>query len=164
MPYGGSTRFFHLPYMLRGDYMTEVQEEERSELRFLSNCDEEEQERLKTFIEKYLSVYLPYAGDLRGGGLGWWGELSHLIVRGGELEERLIQARKGFGFGNTKSLELLDFDYRLFSRLNAGCWFVDLGYTIETEGLHGEVVEEYSIRLLIRETDGKLLTEAMFNY
>lgn len=32
MPYGGSTRFFHLPYMLRGDYMTEAQEEERARI------------------------------------------------------------------------------------------------------------------------------------
>lgn len=142
----------------------EVPEDERGEARFLSNCTQEEQERLRSFIEQYLNVYLPYAGDLRGGGLNWWGELSHLIVRGGELEERLIQARKGFGFGNTKSLELLDFDYRLFSRLTEDCWFVDLGYTIETEGLSGLVTEDYSIRLLIREQDGKLLTEAMFNY
>ena len=32
MPYGGITRFFHLPYMRRGDYMTAEQEEERARI------------------------------------------------------------------------------------------------------------------------------------
>ena len=142
----------------------EVPESEWDEEHFLSNCTAQEREALSDFAKTYLEAYLPYAGDLQRAGLYYWSELSHLIVRGGELEERLIQARKGFGFGNTKSLEVLEYDFRLFSRLADDAWLVDLGYTIETEGLDGVVEEEYQLRLLVREEDGELLTEAMFNY
>lgn len=142
----------------------EVPEDARTEQRFLSNCSAKEREQLESFTEEYMSCYLPYAGDLRLNGYGYWSELSHLIVRGGELEERLVQARKGFGYGNTKSLKVLAYDFRLFSRLTETHWFVDFGYTLETEGLHGAVEEDYQLRLLIREEGGKLLTEAMYSY
>lgn len=142
----------------------EVPEEERETLRYLDTCMKEDRERLSAFIEEYLNVYLPYAGDLRGGGISWWSELSHKIVRGGELEERLLQARKGFGYGNTNDIDLLGCDYVFFCDLREGHYLVDFAYTTETEGLHGKVEETNYLRLLIADTEKGLLTEAMYSY
>ena len=142
----------------------EIPEEKQNELYFLANCSSSVRERLEEFSLRYLNAYLPYAGDLYHNGLGFWGELSGLIVRGGELEERLIGARKGFGFGNTKSIEIIDHTVNVCVDLKDGHYLVDLIYRTETVGLHGPVQEDNRVRLLIWEEDEELYAEAMYHY
>lgn len=142
----------------------EVAEEDRNEFYYLQNCSAKETTRLHEFALEYLDVYLPYAGDLERYGIMHWDALYRMIVHGGDLENRLVQARQGFGFGNTNAIEVVSDDLRLTSKLGSGYYVVDLGYRTETVGLHGPVEEDNQVRLLIVEQDGELLVEAMYNY
>ena len=141
-----------------------VPEEEQTEQHYLANCTPEEEEKLHEFALRYLNVYLPYAGDLYRGGMAFYGELSQMIVTGGELEERLVLARNGFGFGNTNSIRILEDELRFAMDFGAGHYLADVYYRTETEGLHGLVEEDNQVRLLILERDGFYYTEAMVNY
>lgn len=141
-----------------------VPEEEQTEQHYLANCTPEEEEKLHEFALRYLNVYLPYAGDLYRSGMAFYGELSQMIVTGGELEERLVLARNGFGFGNTNSIRILEDELRFAMDFGDGHYLADVYYRTETEGLHGLVEEDNQVRLLILERDGFYYTEAMVNY
>ena len=141
-----------------------VPEEEQTEQHYLSNCSAAQEEELHEFALRYLNAYLPYAGDLYRSGLAFYGELSQMIVTGGELEQRLILARSGFGFGNTNSIRILKDELRFAMDFGDGHYLADVYYRTETEGLHGLVEEDNQVRLLILERDGRYYTEAMVNY
>ena len=141
-----------------------VPEEKQNEQSYLANCSKDEEERLHEFVLRYLNVYLPYAGDLYRSGLAFYGELSQMIVTGGELEQRLILARNGFGFGNTNSLRILSDSINFCMKFDDNHYLVDISYRTETEGLAGLVEEDNRMRLLILERDGFLYTESMVNY
>ncbi len=142
----------------------EIPEENQNELYYLANCSSTVRERLEEFSLYYLNAYLPYAGDLYHNGLGFWGELSNLIVRGGELEERLLAVRGSFGFGNTKSIEIVDHTVNLCMDMKDGHYLVDLVYRTNTVGLHGPVEEDNRVRLLVWEENERLFAEAMYHY
>ena len=141
-----------------------VSGEELDEYRTLQNCSGKETERLLSFARSYLDAFLPYAGDLNRYGLAYWNQLYPLIVPGGELENRLIQTREGFGFGNTYSIEVLSDEVLLSCDLGGGRYVLDLAYSTETVGLHGPVQEDNRMRLLIVETDGQLYAASMYSY
>ena len=142
----------------------EIPEEKQNELYYLANCSSAVRERLEEFSLTYLNAYLPYAGDLNRYGIGFWSELSDLIVRGGELEERLIAVRGSFGFGNTHSIEIVDHTVNLCVDLKDGHYLVDLLYRTKTVSLHGPVEEDNRVRLLVWEEDERLYAEAMYHY
>ena len=146
----------------------ELSREELDEYRYLDGtCSQQDEERVHDFVRSYLDAYLPYAGDLNRSGMAYWDRLYPMIVHGGALEQRLIQTREGFGFGNTNSIEVLSDDIRLCARLEAGAqtvYVVDMDYRIETIGLHGPVQEDNSLRLLIAEIDGELYVQSMYSY
>ena len=152
------------PLIVRNAIGREIPEEDQNELYYLSNCSSTVRERMESFALDYLNVYLPYAGDLRRGGIAYWGALREMIVRGGELEERLYGVRNNFGFGNTKSIEIVDHTTNLCVDLKDGHYLVDLVYITETVGLHGPVQEENRERLLLWEEDEQLFVEATYHY
>ena len=142
----------------------EIPEENLNEAYYLSNCSSTVREQLESFALDYLNAYLPYAGDLRRGGIGFWADLRDKIVRGGELEDRLFSVRNNFGFGNTRSIQIVDHTLNLCVDFKDGHYLVDILYRTETEGLHGPVQEDNRVRLLLWEENEKLLTEAMYQY
>ena len=142
----------------------EIPEDKQNELSYLANCSSTVREYLEEFSLRYLSTYLPYAGDLNHNGMGHWAELRDMIVRGGDLEERLINARSGFGFGNTTSIKIVEHTLNLCVDLKDGHYLVDILYRTETVGLHGPVQEDNRVRLLLWEENEQLFTEAMYHY
>ena len=139
-----------------------VTEEQQTEYYYLNNCTEKEKARLEVFASRYLSLYLPYAGDLNRSGMAYYWDLHQMIVHGGDLEMRIQQAQAGFGYGNTMQLDILSLDFNCFSNLGGGHYLTDFSYRIRTVGLHGPVEEDYLMRLLIREDNNTLYVEAMY--
>ena len=142
----------------------EIPEEKQNEQYYLANCSTATREWLEDFSLRYLSVYLPYAGDLYHSGFSFWSDLSEMIVRHGELEDRLVAARSGFGFGNTRSIEIVDHTLNTCVDLKDGHYLVDILYRTETVGLQGPVQEDNRVRLLLWEENERLFAEAMYHY
>ena len=150
--------------VVRDEEGREVPETEQDELHYLANCSKADEKRLEEFALTYLDAYLPYAGDENGAWQYHWQLLYPMIVRHGELEERLVLAREGFGFNNTNSVEIVSHVVNLVTDLKDGHYLVDLDYRTETVGLHGPVQEDNRVRLLVQESSGQLLAEAMYHY
>lgn len=131
---------------------------------FLDNCSTEEREELRDFVERFLQVYLPYAGDLNQSGRSFWPELREMVVLDSDFEYRLELARRDFGYGNTRDIRLLATDYFLFANLHDGHYVVDLCYRTETTALRDPVEEDNHTRLLIRLEEDTLFVEGMYNY
>ena len=140
----------------------EVPEDQRTEYHYLDTASAADRARIQDFIERYLEVYLPFADDLEGRGMGYFDAVYQMIIHGGEIEARIRQAIDGHEYGNVQKLEILSVDLDCCTDLGDGRYFADFAYHIRTYGLHDPTEETYRMRLLVKEEYGTLYAEQMY--
>ena len=139
-----------------------VPEELQTEYYYLDTANEADRARVRDFVERWLSVYLPFADDLGGRGMGYFDAVYQMIIHGGEIETRIRQAIDGHEYGNVQKLEILSVDHDCCTDLGDGRFFTDFAYHIRTYGLHDPTEETYRMRLLVKEVYGTLYAEQMY--
>ena len=139
-----------------------VPEEQQTEYHYLDTASAADRARVKDFVERYLAVYLPFADDLEGRGMGYFDAVYQMIIHGGDIETRIRQAIDGLEYGNVQKLEILSVDLDCCTDLGGGRYFTDLAYHIRTYGLTDPTEETYRMRLLVKEEYGSLFAEQMF--
>ena len=139
-----------------------VPEELQTEHHYLDTANAADRARIQDFIERYLAVYLPFADDLEGRGMGYFDAVYQMIIHGGEIERRIRQAIDGLEYGNVQKLEILSVDMDSCTDLGGGRYFADFAYHIRTYGLHDPTEETYRMRLLVKEEVGTLFAEQMY--
>lgn len=142
----------------------ELSAQERCEAFYLDNCSAEEKEELSLFIDAFLPKYVVFAADLGGNSLANYNQLAPYVLSGSELDQRLHKAFEGFGYSNTRAIEIVSSEIKLCSNLGDGLYLVDLNYIINVQGLGEPVDISNGTRLLIRMSDGGALAEAMYIY
>ena len=139
-----------------------VPEELQNEYHYLDTANAADRARVQDFIERYLAVYLPFADDLEGRGMGYFEAVYQMIIHGGEIEARIRQAIDGHEYGNVQKLEILSVDLDSCTDLGDGRYFTDFAYHIRTYGLTDPTEETYRMRLLVKEEYGALFAEQMY--
>lgn len=140
----------------------EVPEELQTEHHYLDTTSAADRARVIDFIERYLAVYLPFADDLEGRGMGYFDAVYQMIIHGGEIETRIRQAIDGLEYGNVQKLEILSVDIDSCTDLGGGRYFADFAYHIRTYGLTDPTEETYRMRLLVKDEYGTLYAEQMY--
>ncbi len=140
----------------------EVPEDLQTEQHYLDTASAADRARVKDFIERYLAVYLPFADDLEGRGMGYFDAVYQMIIHGGEIEQRIRQAIDGLEYGNVLKLEILSVDLDCCTELGGGRYFADFAYHIRTYGLTDPTEETYRMRLLVKDEYGTLYAEQMY--
>ena len=140
----------------------EVPEDLQTEQHYLDTASAADRARVIDFIERYLAVYLPFADDLEGRGMGYFDAVYQMIIHGGDIERRIRQAIDGLEYGNVLKLEILSVDLDCCTDLGGGRFFTDFSYHIRTYGLTDPTEETYRMRLLLKEEYGTLYAEQMY--
>ncbi len=140
----------------------EVPEDLQTEQHYLDTASAADRARVIDFIERYLAVYLPFADDLEGRGMGYFDAVYQMIIHGGEIETRIRQAIDGLEYGNVQKLEILSVDIDSCTDLGGGRYFADFAYHIKTYGLTDPTEETYRMRLLVKDEYGTLYAEQMY--
>ena len=142
----------------------EVPEADRNQDYFLSNCSEEETAALQEYCEKFTPLYIRYTADIGMERASYYSDLSPLILPGSSLSIRLREGVDSSWWNWTQKCTMQALDVNLFSRLGEGCYLVDLSYETETVAQGVASYDRYNIRLIVEDTDGRLLASALYNY
>lgn len=137
---------------------------EADEALFLNNCPEADRQRVSVFSVELISKYVTFCADV-GGNSGWnYSQLEPLVDHRGPFYSRIRKAFGSFGYSNTRSCEILDMTVNICSDLGEGRYFVDASYVTEILGNSSPVKVDNNVRIILTETNGVLLAQALYNY
>jgi len=128
---------------------------------FLDNCSPEEREAVDQAARAFVQTYVDYVsctGSDPATTLQW---LRKLMVPDSALAKRMRDALAGLHWVSDRHATVSGMEVGLISRLGEDLYFCNVTYTVNTRDITGQVQVESRVKLLLRQTGGKLLAEAM---
>ena len=141
-----------------------VSPEDRNELFYLDNCDDETQAALTEFAVDYIQRYVLFTANIEQSYESGYSNLAWLVVPGSSLSIRLQRAVLDGWRSNAISCKLSGPEIRLISDLGDNGYLVDLSYETNTSTMYATVEDSYQVRLLVTEYNGRLRAYAMYYY
>lgn len=128
---------------------------------FLDNCAPEEKEAVEEAARAFVQTYVDYVsctGSDPATTLQW---LKKLMVPDSALAKRMRDALAGLHWVSDRHATVSGMEAGLISRVGEDLYFCEVAYTVNTRDITGQVQVENRVKLLLRQTNGKLLAEAM---
>lgn len=128
---------------------------------FLDNCSPEEREAVEGAARAFVQTYVDYVsctGSDPATTLQW---LRKLMVPDSALAKRMRDALAGLHWVSDRHATVSGMEVGLVSQVGEDLYFCEVAYTVNTRDITGQVQVESRVKLLLRQTGGKLLTEAM---
>lgn len=139
-------------------------DEEGQWLSVLENCTEEQQKRLEETLDGFLQRYISYVGSRAGSASANFHRLRPYLVPGSTLEKRLNGALFGLSHGQSMGNKLSQWQRNRYFQVDDTHYFCDLTYEMIVTGKKGDVAVQDNLKLILVDTDGKLLVEVLENY
>lgn len=128
------------------------------------NCSEDEIESLKSYIEKFLKVYVDYMGSSNDQADYNYAVLMNYIVKDSEFAERMYGALYGQRATQSRGDTITEITNNFYFCIDEGYYLCDVTYLVDTIGKQGSVITTNNVRILIVENDGKMLVQSVRNY
>lgn len=128
---------------------------------FLDNCSPEEKGVVEGAARAFVQTYVDYVsctGSDPATTLQW---LKKLMVPDSALAKRMRDALAGLHWVSDRHATVSGMEAGLISRVGEDLYFCEVAYTVNTRDITGQVQVENRVKLLLRQTNGKLLAEAM---
>ncbi len=129
---------------------------------FLDNCEGEIRGEIEDFVPSFVELYAFYSADVNGTALHYYTRLFHLTVPDSPLRNAINGAIDSFGWSNTKALRIESIEINRITDLGQGRYLADVSYDSLVTGLKGEVPTHDDVQIVLIETNGKLLADALF--
>ena len=144
---------------------TEVADDLLTEEYFSDNCTESEKQRLELFCKDYITRYVSYTSRGTQTGSANYSYLMEIIDPQSKLYTQVQSSLQGFGYASSKGDVITDIRVKDYMNIGSNSYVCRVEYDLETYGSHNSVTDQtYSIRLMAKDVDGKLLAEAYLNY
>ncbi len=128
------------------------------------NCSEEQIQELKAFIEKFLELYVNYMGSANKQAQSNYDKLMVHIVRDSEFAERMQGALYGQQYTQSRGDTITEITNNFYFAIEEGYYLCDVTYLVDTIGKQGSVITTNNVRIMIVESNGKLLVQSVRNY
>lgn len=128
------------------------------------NCSEEEIAELKSYIAEFLKVYVDYMGSSNDQADYNYSVLMKYIVKDSEFAERMYGALYGQRATQSRGDTITEITNNFYFRVDEGYYLCDVTYLVDTIGKQGSVITTNNVRILIVESDGKMLVQSVRNY
>ncbi|MBR5094009.1 MAG: hypothetical protein IK095_02835 [Oscillospiraceae bacterium] len=166
-----------LPYLVRyeaGPYVGEpalrvldpsgaaVPAEERTEERFLDNCDPTVRAQAEAFIPEFIELYVLYSADVDHNAMAYYGRVRQLAVPNSQLMQRIDQAVGSFGYTNTRALTIESIQILSVTDLGQGRYLANVGYDSQITGLYRTVTTHDDVQIVLLDTGNGLLADALY--
>lgn len=128
-------------------------------------CSPEDEARLTTFTNHFLSAYVIYTGGANGmsPAHNYYILYDYLIPKSA-LANRLYTAIDGLRYAQSNGDNICSVDIHQLAVLEENRFYCDVTYIVETFGREGAVQTTNNLKLIILETDDGLKVEAMTRY
>jgi len=141
-----------------------VMEESYDVYAAIHNVDATKTEELDDFLAEFLERYVEFAGCANKNRNLNYNRVVNYIVPGSKLVSRLREAMDGMQYAQSRGDEITGIQVNHYVQLAEGAYLCDVTYKVETIGNEGKVETITNVRIVILETDGKLLVESMAGY
>ena len=132
---------------------------------YISNCTDEEVEKIDEIIEKFISDYVAFT-TVAGGKDNTQNNYKRLLedlVPGGELAQRMYAALDGLGWVSDRQGTLDSLVVHHYINAGNGRYICDLTYTVTTRYNTGNVQTVTHVKMIFVETETGLKAESMLN-
>lgn len=143
---------------------TELSQDELSQERFLDNCSQELQEKADAFIRELIPIYVRYSADINGSAMQYYNALASLAVPDSQLRTRMDQALSGFGWSQTKGLEIVSIHLNRLTDLGEGRYLADVTYETNITSRSGTTLVTDHARVVLFDLDGEFKADAIYHY
>lgn len=129
-------------------------DESRGEAQFLGNCSQEEIAHITEFVTRFADHYAHYSsgmGEDAAASYGYW--LSAYILRGSDLDKRMIAAQDGLYWARASSVEVTSLTINSIIRFGEGIYLCD--YSDEVRVMRSsEDITQNNVRIIIVDNEG----------
>lgn len=140
----------------------ELTEEQMNEEHYLDRCPQEIRDRVDEFVPQFVNLYVLFSADIESSAILYYGLLRPMVLPDSPLATRMHQAFEGFGYSATRAVELRSTEVNRITELGEGRYLVDVSYATLVTGQDGPVMVNDRIQLVLVDTDGQLLADALF--
>ena len=126
--------------------------------------EEEEAEELETFLEKFLDIYVIFAGCANDNREANYRKVIQYVVPESNLAKRMYDALEGLQFAQSRGDQIAGIDIHHLYALAEDAYLFDVTYYVDTTGREGVVRTTTNARIVVIRSAGKLLVESMIGY
>ena len=126
--------------------------------------EEEEAEELETFLEKFLDIYVIFAGCANDNREANYRKVIQYVVPESNLAKRMYDALEGLQFAQSRGDQIAGVDIHHLYALAEDAYLFDVTYYVDTTGREGVVRTTTNARIVVIRSAGKLLVESMIGY
>lgn len=141
----------------------EIPPEEQTEDRYLDNCGAEDRGAVEAYVESFLKPYVLFTANIEQDGERYFNQIFPLSKPGSPLRQRLMEGQDAAWWSWVRSCELLEQKVTGCIDLGDGRFLADIDYTTKVVAISDPVVESFSLRMVLENTDGRLLGSYLYN-
>ena len=130
----------------------------------IPGLEEGEQGELESFLEKFLDIYVIFAGCANDNREANYRKVIQYVVPDSDLADRMYAALEGLQFAQSRGDQVADIDIHHLYALSEDAYLVDVTYYVDTTGREGVVRTTTNARMVIVRSGNKLLVESMIGY
>lgn len=119
---------------------------------------------LDAFLEEFIDIYVIFAGCANDSRYANYSQVIRYVVPGSNLAQRMKDALDGMQFAQSRGDKVADIQVHHYIALPDGKYMLDVTYKVDTTGNAGVVQTTTNVKMVIVESDGKLLVESMIGY
>lgn len=126
--------------------------------------DSETIDRLDDFVSTFLDAYVLFSGCSNDNRYANYGQVIRYVVPESKLAKRMQEALDGLLYAQSKGDEIADIQMHHYIELPDDRYMCDVTYKVNTTGTEGVVQTTTNVKMILVESDGKLLVESMIGY
>lgn len=141
-----------------------VMDENFDENSLIELADSAKIRELDEFLEEFIDVYVVFAGCANDNRYANYNKVINYVVPDSNLAQRMYDALEGMQFAQSQGDEVASIQVHHYVQLEPGKYLCDVSYKVDTTGYEGVVQTTTNCKMILVETEGKLLVESMIGY
>lgn len=130
---------------------------------FLNNCTAQQAEQVDAHVEGFVQCYVDYLSRTGGDSEANYAALARYMVPGGELAQRMRAAMDGLSWVTDRGASIRSITIHNRHAMADGRYLWDVSYVVDTKDYDGEIQTTANLKLVVKQTEDGLKTEALKN-
>lgn len=126
--------------------------------------DQDQIEKLDSFLEVFISRYVQFSGSANGDPRGNYRLLMAYVVPGSKLQQRMDQVLDGMQYAQSRGDKVADIYVNHYIALPEDRYMLDVTYKVDTSGRQGVVQTTTNVKMIVVSSGENLLVESMIGY
>lgn len=146
-----------------GETVTLSEDPEVNEQMFVKGFFQNDNEEIRNFTSRFLERYIVYTSNANQNRYGNLENLRMMIVKGSDLDDRMVEALEGQYFARTRNCIITDIKFNAIIK-DEEFWVCDFTYSLDTTGNAGVVSTTHNAKINIVDDNGSMKVNRFISY